>query len=192
MSTQKPTPKKKSQPNSKKVAKDTVSGSPKKKAATPAVSGKKKPGPKKGSTRKAQPEKKTAEKKAVAKKATPKKVGPKKPEIKKVGKGLGNSVILQKVPQSSIDSAISAQFSSKIRSTEDLNAMANKYKAQMDKGSLNYLKNSDFAKNPTSATSSAATFTLKVGAEIPPAPAAKKPGVFSRIASWFKPSRKRK
>lgn len=192
MSTQKPTPKKKSQPNSKKVAKDTVSGSPKKKAATPAVSGKKKPGPKKGSTRKAQPEKKTAEKKAVAKKATPKKVGPKKPEIKKVGKGLGNPPILQKVPQSSIDSAISAQFSSKIRSTEDLNAMANKYKAQMDKGSLNYLKNSDFAKNPTSATSSAATFSINVGAVIPPAPVAKKPGVFSRIASWFKPSRKRK
>ena len=192
MSTQKPTPKKKSQPSSKKVAKDAVSGSPKKKAAVPAVSGKKKPGPKKGSTRKAQPEKKTAEKKVVAKKAAPKKVGPKKPEIKKVGKGLGNPPILQKVPQSSIDSAISAQFSSKIRSTEDLNAMANKYKAQMDKGSLNYLNNSDFAKNPTSATSSAATFTLKVGAEIPPAPVAKKTGVFSRIASWFKPSRKRK
>jgi hypothetical protein len=68
MSTNKQTPKKKSQSPSKKVAPKAHSGAPAKKvAAATSPKVKQKPGPKKGSTRKAKPEMTDTAKKAVAK-----------------------------------------------------------------------------------------------------------------------------
>lgn len=193
MSTQKPTPKKKSQSTSKKVAREATLGSPKKKAAASAVAGKKKPGPKKGSVRKVQAEKKTAVKKTTEKKVTAKKVAAKKPAIKKIGTDMPkNSTAFSKSSQFSPNRLDSAEFSSAIRTADELKAMADKYKKQIDKGSLNYLSNSLNNANPTSATNPAFTFAMDAVAKSSPKPAAKKKGIFSRVASWFKPSRKRK
>jgi hypothetical protein len=171
MSTNKPTPKKKSQTPSKKVAQKVISGAPAKKAAATSPKLKQKPGPKKGSTRKAQPEKK-----AVAKKVAPK-------ANKAIGLNTLNSELL-------VSKKLAAG------AAEELNAMAKKYKQQIDKGSLRFLEQAttsannatpqaDLRINLNNATTSVQPNTKPYGT------AAKKKGILSRITSWFRPSKKK-
>lgn len=181
MSTNKPTPKKKSQSPSKKVAQKGISGAPVKKAAaaaSPKV--KQKPGPKKGSTRKAQPEKKAVAKKVVATKVPAKKVASKPKKA---------------VNPSNLNSQLAASKKLTPGAAEELNAMAKKYKEQIEKGSLRFLEQ---------ATTSVHNVTPEVNIRISPSTAgfvppsntkpygtpAKKKGIISRIASWFRPSKK--
>ena len=170
MSTNKPTPKKKSQSPSKKVAPKGISGAPAKKAAATTPKVKQKPGPKKGSTRKAQPEKK-----AVAKKVAPK--------AKKA------------IAPTNFNAELASSKKLTAGAAEELNAMAKKYKEQIEKGSLRFIEQ---------ATTSARNATAEVNIRINPSTAgfesssntkpfgtpAKKKGIISRIASWFRPSKK--
>ena len=171
MSTNKPTPKKKSQTPSKKVAQKVISGAPAKKAAATSPKLKQKPGPKKGSTRKAQPEKK-----AVVKKVAPK-------ANKAIGLNTLNSELL-------VSKKLAAG------AAEELNAMAKKYKQQIDKGSLRFLEQAttsannaipqaDLRINLNNATPSIQPNTKPYGTP------AKKKGILSRITSWFRPSKKK-
>lgn len=175
MSTNKPTPKKKSQSPSKKVAQKGISGAPAKKAAATTPKVKQKPGPKKGSTRKAQPEKKAVAKKAVAKKVAPK--------AKKA------------IAPTKFNAELASSKKLTAGAAEELNAMAKKYKEQIEKGSLRFLEQ---------ATTSVHNVTPEVNIRISPSTAgfvppsntkpygtpAKKKGIISRIASWFRPSKK--
>jgi hypothetical protein len=188
MSTQKPTPKKKSQSPSKKVAKKVPSGSSTKNSASSDTTTKKKPGPKKGSAKKAQPEKKVAAKKAVAKKPVAKKAVANSGDYprKKAGRP----------PQNKINPA---QFDGKptLGAQDEINALAKKYKEQIEKGSLRFLEDATTSVNAASSqvdvwaswddlsvnTSNNTTASI--------AKAAKKKGLFSRIASWFRPSKRK-
>ena len=79
---------------------------------------------------------------------------------------------------------------------EELNAMAKKYKQQIDKGSLRFLEQAttsannatpqaDLRINLNNATTSVQPNTKPYGT------AAKKKGILSRITSWFRPSKKK-
>ena len=179
MSTNKPTPKKKSQTPSKKVAQKVISGAPAKKAAATSPKLKQKPGPKKGSTRKAQPEKK-----AVVKKVAPKSKGASfKPNAKD---GDGDGFIQDSTEHER----------RKPGAAEELNAMAKKYKQQIDKGSLRFLEQAT-----TSANNAIPQVDLRISlndavASVQPntkpyGTASKKKGILSRITSWFRPSKKK-
>ena len=181
MSTNKPTPKKKSQTPSKKVAQKVISGAPAKKAAATSPKLKQKPGPKKGSTRKAKPEMTDTAKKAVAKKIVAKKVAP------KANKAIGLNTLNSELLASKKLSAGAA---------DELNAMAKKYKEQIEKGSLRFLEQAttsannatpqaDLRINLNNATTSVQPNTKPYGT------AAKKKGILSRITSWFRPSKKK-
>jgi hypothetical protein len=182
MSTNKQTPKKKSQSPSKKVAQKAHSGAPTKKvAAATSPKVKQKPGPKKGSTRKAKPEMTDTAKKAVAKKIVAKKVAP------KANKAIGLNTLNSELLASKKLSAGAA---------DELNAMAKKYKEQIEKGSLRFLEQATTSVNNSipqvdlriklnSAMSGAQNDTKPFGTT------PKKKGILSRIASWFRPSKKK-
>ena len=182
MSTNKQTPKKKSQSPSKKVAPKAHSGAPAKKvAAATSPKVKQKPGPKKGSTRKAKPEMTDTAKKAVAKKIVAKKVAP------KANKAIGLNTLNSELLASKKLSAGAA---------DELNAMAKKYKQQIDKGSLRFLEQATTSANNATPQADLRINLYKTTTSVQPSTkpygtAAKKKGILSRIASWFRPSKKK-
>jgi hypothetical protein len=190
MSTQKPQPKKKSQSPSKKVAKKATSGSSAKNTAVSEPSAKKKPGPKKGAAKKAQPEKKAAAIKATAKKK-PTSNSADYPK-KKVGRPPHSSM----APKANLNSA---QFGKNVTpgAHDELAAIANKYKEQIETGSLRFADEVKTAVNtyPAKIEIHNSWSTPDVNAivkAVAPNVSAKKKNVVSRFFSWFKPSKRSK
>jgi hypothetical protein len=79
---------------------------------------------------------------------------------------------------------------------DELNAMAKKYKEQIEKGSLRFLEQATTSANNATPQADLRINLYKTTTSVQPntkpyGTAAKKKGILSRIASWFRPSKKK-